>query len=103
MTLWATALIIAAFVLGGASVGVVVVNHFRGDAKAISDAQVWAVFNWDSGELFNVSPATQLNAEREAQLAGPGHEAFEIVTAAYLRRAYAHGRDGAPDRHMPHG
>jgi hypothetical protein len=52
----------------------------------------YAVYEDATGVLWTVAPPTKDNAEREAELAGPGHRAVTVELGAQLRNAFARGR-----------
>lgn len=52
----------------------------------------WAVYEHRTGVPWQIDPATETNARREAALAGEGHEAMPLGRARELANAFAHGR-----------
>ena len=52
----------------------------------------WRVFEWRTGTLWEVNPATGINAHREAEIWRLGFTAFPVETARLLQNAWAHGR-----------
>jgi hypothetical protein len=52
----------------------------------------WCVFEWRTGTPWEVTPATGINAHREAEICGQGFTAFPVETAKLLQNAWAHGR-----------
>jgi hypothetical protein len=60
--------------------------------RGVLPDSTWAVYETRIGKVWMVNPPTQENAEREAGLCGPGHEAIPRHWAKAMANAWCHGR-----------